>query len=444
MRYLRYFLVLTLLIALLNNSVPFLDCVLGTLATIFSISITYRYPILSNMGKYMVLIIVWISIVMMPAYHLIVHILGLHDMKQVDYDRVQAFGFELYFVVSIAFLVLGGNTKNMTFKRIIYFPHKFSDRVVVSFFCFLYALTIFCYIKGIGRLGSEPVRLPFHLTGIINLFRQCIVPSLFVMLVEGYIIRNEQIPKKYILMYIIWTLLEVFAWMSKGVLFNYMLGFGLTLYWYYRPSIKSILKFCIPFFVTVLFLYPLVGEMRYVDSGSFFTNLEEAKLKVEDNTESNRGSTILKPLNRVFLTGQMYAQDFDYVSSDDYFDFRRVPALVLYGGAAGFQTRVIDDYPEDAFHSSGTSGIMDPLLHGGKGFCYICLFLLVVLGAIIDNQYSKKQISIYLGLCLYIQGLCTSSNISSLYNAVGLQSMLVTGISLWIMHFINFRNRQYQ
>ena len=230
MKFLRAFLFITILVALFFNSVPFEDAIMGVAATIITASITLKYPVMSNMGKYIVMLVVWVSVVMMPAYHLIVHILRLHDMTQIDYDRVQAFGFEVFLLVAVAFIVMGGNKKSMRFRNVVYIPHKFSDKFIVSFFYFLYALTAFCFIMGIGRLGGDPVQLPFHLSGIINLFRQGFVPVMFVMLIEGYVIRKEKLPKKYLIMYFLWAVLETFAWMSKDVLINYMVNVSLMLY----------------------------------------------------------------------------------------------------------------------------------------------------------------------------------------------------------------------
>lgn len=443
MKFLRAFLVITILVALFFNSVPFEDAIMGVAATIITASITLKYPVMSNMGKYIVMLVVWVSVVMMPAYHLIVHILRLHDMTQIDYDRVQAFGFEVFLLVAVAFIVMGGNKKSMRFRNVVYIPHKFSDKFIVSFFYFLYALTAFCFIMGIGRLGGDPVQLPFHLSGIINLFRQGFVPVMFVMLIEGYVIRKEKLPKKYLIMYFLWAVLETFAWMSKGVLINYMVNVSLMLYWYYRPPLKKIIRLSAPFLALVLFLYPIVGAMRGIDYGSFIENFKEAKSTADDTNDGDPYSAIKQPLNRLFLTGQMYAQDFSYISKDDFFDMSRVPILVLSGGSAGYQTRVIDGYPEDANHSSGTTGIMDPLLHGGKGLCFITLFLIVAFGAFVDKQYRKRQFSLYIVLFMYIQGLCTVSNISNLYDAVGLQSTFMMCMSLFALYYFNFRNKQY-
>lgn len=438
MKYLRAFLFITLCVAVIFNSVTFVNFLLGFFATLITVIKTTKYPIMSNMGKYMVLLVVWVSVVMMPAFHLIVHILNKHELTQLDYDRVQAFGFEIYFVVALAILIVGGNKKNMKFRECSYMPIRFSEKYVVYLFYFLFALTAFCYVKGIGRLGGEPVRLPFHLTGIINIFRRSVVPTFFLVLIEGFVLRKERLPKKLFVLYFLWSIFETFAWMSKGVLINYSINLSLMLYWYYRPSLKKMVKICVPFLVLILFLYPIIGSLRYVDSGSFVQNFTEAKSIADEKKNDDSFRVIKEPLNRLFLTGQMYAQDYSYFVHDDFFDFSRLPTLFLTGGAAGYQTLIIDGYPEDAHHSSGTSGIMDPLIHGGKGVCFGMMILLVIFGSLVDKQYYKNQISLYISLVMYIQGLCIVANVSMFYS---ITDIFMTCISFYAIYYINFRTK---
>lgn len=438
MKYLRIFLFITLCVAFVRNSVPFVDIILGIVSTLITIYLTMQYPIPSNMGKYMVLFVVWISVVMMPAYHLIVHILEFHEMTQLDYDRVQAFGFETLFVVAVAFALCGGNNKYLRYRSCLYRPIRIPERLVTCVFYFLFALTAFCFVMGIGKLGGEPVRLPFHLSGIINILRRSVVPILFLVLIEGYVIRKERFPKRFFAMYFIWSIFETFAWMSKGVLVGNMVNVSLMLYWYYRPSFKKVVKFCLPFLTIFLFLYPIIGVMRSVDTGSFTQNFIESKRMADSNNEDNPFVLFKKPLNRLFLTGQMYAQDYSYFVNDDFFNFSRVPVLYLSGGAAGFQTFIIDGYPEDAHHSSGTTGIMDPLLHGGKGMCFIVMFLLVISGALVDRQYYKRQIGLYISFVMYIWGLCTVANISNFYN---IKSIVMSCALFYAIYIFNFKNK---
>ena len=106
-------------------------------------------------------------------------------------------------------------------------------------YIFIVALSLFCYSIGLGRMGSEAVVLPFHLSGIINLTRSALVPTMFAVVVENFVIRGKTFPRLYFLLYVLWCLIEVFAWLSKSVIVGYLLLTLLLLYYYYKPSLKK-------------------------------------------------------------------------------------------------------------------------------------------------------------------------------------------------------------
>lgn len=83
------------------------------------------------------------------------------------------------------------------------------------------------------------------------------------------------------------------------------------------------------------------------------------------------------PLNRTFMTPAQYMKDYSYINNEALFDFSKAPVLYAMGGSAVYQTFIIDGYPPTAIHSSGTSGLTDPLLHGGYGLSYIIVVSLV-------------------------------------------------------------------
>jgi hypothetical protein len=112
----------------------------------------------------------------------------------------------------------------------------------------------------------------------------------------------------------------------------------------------------------------------------------------------------------------------------------------MSGGAAAFQTFVIDEYPSWAIHSSGTTGIMDPLLHGGYGLCYIMIILLAFFACFIDRTYPKQHYSIYIILLLFLVDFILGENISCLYSGISLQTMVARIVSIVIAYRINFKN----
>ncbi len=435
--------ILTPIISLLLNDIDIVDSTLLFGATLINIVLFNTKSFNNNFCKWIVLICIWVSVVLMPAYHLVYHILKLHDIVQVDYNRLVSFGARIYFFVTISWTIFSFFYKRKKNANVKYKPIQIPDGLILIFFIFLFCLSTFCYAIGLGRMGTEGVELPFHLSGIINLFRRAFVPLFVAILVENYVLRGKQMPRKFYVLFGLWTLFEVFAWMSKSILVSYFEPIAIVLYFYYKPTIKQLAKFVIPFAVGVLFLYPIIGAMRNVNSGSFSETFSEAKSVADDEADTDDVGPLMKPLNRTFMTAQQYAQDYSYLNQDELFDFSRTVPIILIRGAAAYQTFVIDGFPPNANHSSGTSGLMDPLLHGGYGLCYIFVFIFMLLATWTDRTLPQKQYSIYVILLLTIWELTSFRNISSLYDSTGIQTYLVRIIAIYIAYKINFKRHAY-
>lgn len=439
----NFFLIFTFIITIIVNEVSEIDIFLLGSATFIHVFIINRRKFLQNLSKGIVLYTLWISVVMMPAYHLVYHILKLHDTQQVDYNRLVSFGAKVYLISTLSCFIFGTLIKPKKVMPRCYKPQAISNRFIIGSFVFLFILSAFCYVTGLGRMGADAVELPFHLGGIINLFRRVLVPLLFAIVAENYILRGKDVPRKHYIAFGIWTLFEVFAWVSKSIMLTYLEPLAIVLLLYYRPSVKSLAKIVIPVMAVALFLYPIIGAMRNINNGSFKDNITEARNVADEEGEKDDVSPILKPINRTFITAQLYAQDYSYINQDELFDFSRALPIILMRGSAVYQTFVIDGYPPNANHSSGTSGLMDPLLHGGYGLCYVFVVLFMLLAALTDNTLPKKQYSVFVILLLTIWEFCSFRNISSLYDSTGIQTYLVRIVAIYLAYKMNFKRRVY-
>lgn len=374
----------------------------------------------------------------MPAFHLVSPILKNYEpVTQRWNDKILEFGIPL-FLLSIIFTwlvdLLASRKKS---QKTIFKPREISYIFLVYILVFCVPLSLFCIAIGLGRMGSEAVRLPFHLSGIINIFRWTFVPTIFAVLIENQMLQGKKIPKYVYLFFLIWCVIEIFAWMSKSVLLYHLAPVALLFLLKFKPSFNKIIRLLAPILIAFFILYPIVEVMRTHDRNiSLVESFTSARNEVEDENDNNR---LLQPLNRMFLFGAQFPQNSNYINQNELFDFSNIQLLYLSGGAAGFQTFIIDRYPDGAYHSSGTSGLMDPLLHGGKGFMYIIVFLLSLMSVFVDKLIEKKYYSIGVILFLMLLNYITFVNVSTLYDSTGLQTLFVNLACIYIAYRLNFK-----
>ena len=436
----RILIIVTSLLSFFTNDISGENMVLLFIGTFFCVLFTKKYPFNDNYAKYIVLIVLWISTIFMPVFHLVDPIiLSYPEIDDYWNSKILNFGIPIFTFSSITLFFLGVLLKRRKIYNIIYLPRIVTSFQVKVLLFFCIGLSLFCYAIGLGRMGSEAVVLPFHLGGIINLFRSFMMPFLFAIIMEGYIIRKIKIPRFFWYYYIIWAIIEIFAWLSKSILVSHMLPVLVLFYMYYKPSLLRILKILVPLVVFFLFLYPIVELMRNVDKDvSFKDSFKTASVEADRNDEKK---SFLTPLNRAFMFGQQYVQDYEYINEEDVFDFRKVPFIIAYGGSAGYQTYIIDNYPIGAHHSSGTCGIMDPLLFGGIGFMYIVIFIIVLIASLSDNLINRKCYSILIIIIMQLLMFTRNANVSTLISSTGMQTYLLTFISLYIAYRFNFKKK---
>lgn len=437
-RFLVLIVVITSIITIVVNTVAILDVLLLSISTILSLYIIRKYPVQQNFGKYIVLATIWVSVVLMPAFHLVVHILHRIILNQADYDRLTSYGIKCFFVSTISFLIVSKVVKKKKLVNISYTPPSIPSHFVYFCFIILFILSAFCYATGLGRMGNEAVQLPFHLSGIINLLRSKATPIFFAALMEICLRRNGKVPKNYIILYLVWTLFEMFVWMSKSTLIYNLVPAAYVFYAYYRPSTKVIAKYMLPFFALFVFLYPIIETARNIQGEDLSKTLKEAK-SMSDDSEKDISMPLML-LNRVFMSGQLYAQDYSYINHNSFFDFSLLPALYLVGGSGRFQTIEIDGFAPTDPQSSGSTGLIDPMLHGGEGLSFIFIILYVWLAFIIDRFYVKAQYSIYINVLLLLFSFCSVASISVLYSPDGLQNMVAVLIPLYIVYLFIYKH----
>ncbi len=385
----------------------------------------------------MVWFVYWMSVIFMPAFHLVMSISAFYIAIDQEWNnKLLNFGIPLYLFTSIS-LLLSGLFFSQIKRNDTFIPSVISITKFRNIILFCFALSIVGYITGISRMGGEVVVLPFHLGGVINLFRKVMMPVLFAIIVEGYILAGKKIPREMWIYYIAWAFMEIFSWLSKSILVTDLIPVLFLLYIYYKPSAKNISKTLLPLVFVFLVLYPIVEGMRSVDKG---ISLRDSFVEASNNTE-NDVDGILKPINRTFMFGLQYAQDYRYINGKNLFDFSRAPILLYMGGAEVYQTFIIDGYPPESHNSSGTTGLMDPILHGGIGLMYVIVFLVCLLAGYTDKLLKCKYYSIVVTLLMLLMIYTRNANISTLYNSTGVQTLFVYALCIYFSYRYNYRNK---
>ena len=438
MVFLRLLIIVTPIFGVYTNKMSGEDSFFLVLASLLFLCITSNYNIKQHFAKYIVLFTYWISMILMPSFHIVINQTGDFEINQLSYDRIISFGSRIFLLGTIVFVLLTPLYSKKLKHDFVYLPRPISNSVVNASLYIMFGLSLFSYSIGLSRMGADQVELPFHLSGIITLIRTTFYPIFFAILVENFILTKRKFPKRFFLMFFAWSLLEVFVRLSKSAMAYSFLVVAILLCIYYRPNPTTIARTVVPFVVFFLFLYPIVETMRSMSGGG----LAESFIESHKMVDSEVGDRLLAPLNRTFMMPQMYAKDYSYINTNSFFDFSKTPIVVASGGAARYQTFVIDGYPPEVNHSSGTTGLQDPLLHGGYGLCYIVVFLIFLMAAFVDSLAQKKRYSIYTVLVLMLWGFCNNQNISSFYDSVGVQGLLLQLVAIYVAYYINFTRKR--
>lgn len=441
MKILSLIVILTSIVAIIFNNLDYVSIILLIMGTAFNLIGFKNNSVRKNYSLYLLWFVYWTSVIFMPTFNLVEpNMKDLYVAITPEWnDKILEFGITIYLITSFLFAFPTSKVKSLNYS---FTPKIISLNLLRNIIISSIVLTVFCIITGLGRMGAEFVVLPFHLSGIINLLRSYFIPAFFCIAVENFTMRNQKIPREIWILYICWCLMEIIAWMSKSVFVLHLLPVMLYLFFYYKPKIKRVIKVVAPIFIFFIFLYPVIGIARsIVSADTMDVNAFKEAYNMSKQDETNK-NPIIKPLNRTLSFGALYAQDYKFINSNDFFDFSLTPILFSCGGAAKFQTIFIDGFPEEAMHSSGTNGLIDPLLHGGKALLYLVIILNFFLARGIDSLYNKGYYSIVAILFIMYNSWVTFSNITTLYDAVGKQTYFINALCIFLAYKLNYSNKK--
>ena len=265
------------------------------------------------------------------------------------------------------------------------------------FILFAFLLTFLSAILGISDMEEAKIILPFHLNGVIDELRRNIFPILFAVYIYDCLKKKRKIDKIVLGGFFLWALLEMIVRVSKGAFLTSFLPVLLLLFIMGRFNKRSTLSVFLPVLITFLFFYPIINTMRSLDDNSAQSLVEAYRInKGGENEQSS-------PYLRMFINGMDYLKVKSTVEKDQsLFFFNRAPLLAQMGGTAPYITRVVDGYSQDIHHSSGTTGIVDALLWGGYGFCYVVVFLLSMLARYVDTHKLFREKLLYQLVMLFV------------------------------------------
>lgn len=307
-----------------------------------------------------------------------------------SYTQLAIWGNELLFVIIFADLLLYYIVKEK--KNISLITTSTGNNIFIkssTFYFFAvvsFALSLLSLKLGISRMGeTAKVVLPFHLNGIIFQYRSFLVPFLLFIYIHNKFSNNEKVSILEWTLIFAYGILEMFVRMSKSAILNVF--FPIIVYYIIgnRLNYASFIKVILPVIAVFFLMYPVIGGLRTEE------NVDAEKI-VSVYDESDRENTGVEIYNRFFSAGKHYIDCYYLFDRSPFFDFSRFPIIVKENGSAGYYTHVVLGISRYANHSSGTTGITDPYLIGGKGFCFIVLVLVTLMGALIDRRVGNSKI----------------------------------------------------
>jgi hypothetical protein len=376
----------------------------------------------------------WIQLVAMPAFRLV--LCSKKEVTDFWYAILLDFNIPIYlFVVislGICFII---NNASLPQKR-EFIPIPISDNVIKRLFVFSFAISILLFSLNVDKMGTTFDALPFHLVGLSHSYRTIIFPISFMLIVENLILRGLKI-RKYIFYFIFYAFMEMLFTLSKAIFIWDMLFVFFFLILYYKPTKLTILKFVLPFFSVFIFMYPIIGIGRNFTDASLLEKLELGN----ENRYDMEGSLLKTPLNRTFMYDSHFITDYKYIPKDKFFDFSNARMISKVGGAARFHTHVVEGYVWGGHHSSGTTGLTDPLLMGGRGLMYILILIMLLLSHISDLYFLKaRMFSVSVIIIYLLFRLIISGSINIYYEGAILSQIFPLIILIYLALKVNYRN----
>ncbi len=306
---------------------------------------------------------------------------------------------------------------------------------------FLVGLGIISIVVGIGKMGQENTRLPFHLAGVIQFIRVEVAPFLallFYMSIRKereYIADNGKM-RYFLFLFFAWSLLETYVRMSKSAIAYEFLP--ILIYEVIENSntgtLKNLFIKLLPFVFVLLTVYSVVENSRNSD-GITFDVEEESTATYNDHYANN---PFVRPYTRFFINGHHFLTSYQVVSQEALFDFSNMPAVLVMGGAARYKTFEIDGYPLGVAHSSGSTYIIDALMCGGYGLSYIFLFILVLISVKVDQLINSSipLISALVLALLLFKYITAGLSVSIIVDPMAKNGILISFFLLFIFNRI--------
>lgn len=301
-------------------------------------------------------------------------------------------------------------------------------------FLIAFAASVLSYIVGIGKMGVENTRLPFHLSGIIQFVRTTLIP-IFALSIYVNNKNKKKGNKKVIIILFIWSLTEVFVRLSKSAMIMIFLPILIYELMYYGKNFKNVVLKFLPILTVVLVLYPVIETFRHSDSLSDAISTADEEEIVGTYSSPSEKNYIVKPFNRRFLTAYLYLVD-ERECSYSLFDFSKANKIFLEKGSARYQTFIIDGYPLGIAHSSGTTPFIDGLLVGGYGLMFLAVFIMTYLAKVIDRTIRKRTNYIIITMLIMLYYYWFDGPLYTfLLNEMSIRTLVVYGFLIWYIKY---------
>lgn len=407
--------------------------IMAIISSLLSFLFFLRIKWLDKLPSLTILLYCYLSTSFLSFSHLVPPIWTDLDLK-----RIAELGSKIYFVVIFSITFVHAFFKLEDKKKHTLQSFIITDKHVKYFFVLSYLLSVISYMLGISVMGAQATVLPFHLSGVFHDYRTVFAPLFFMLIVENRHLNRKAIPPKWYFLFIIWCLFEAFLRISKSFFVFGMMPVGIFLLFYYKPSVKKLLVYMIPFTFVALFLYAIMGAMRGV-SGATLSGLQEAnKIQSENGVSEEWGSPLVGSFNRMFMTGMAYRIDYADFNHEDLFDFSQAPAIYLLGGTARYRTYFLHGQAEDRHNSDGTTGIIDPLLWGGFGFCYIVLVVLTIAAAFVEKR-TRTYLGLQVSFALIFFTLISENTISWILSQNEFSLYVTRFIVIYLLIKLNYK-----
>lgn len=370
---------------------------------IMSITLLTSFAVFNKMKRFkdnvfilLVIIYIFCSVHVVSLFQLVSNGFFKNIITHSEYAILAEWGNSLFFIlftIVLLFLTFSPPRNHTSFSDI--HRHKVKDFSRMFLLCSIIVIILQILTLHFGLAGNhEDARLilPFHLNGIIDEYRASIYPIVFVIYLFDRFSAGAKIKTSYVIIYILYAIIEIFVRNSKGsLIFSFLPVFLISILMLKQVNKRFIIKYVLPLVCAILFLYPVIENARRDGQITIQRVMTSAK-NIENVDDTDKSSLYI----RTFLTGIYYIKCQDYIDNDKRsFDFTNVPMLIILNGGSAFMTRVIDRVPESVHHSSGVTGLCDALLWGGYPMCYLIFILLIIIAFYADKSIFLNRNPLY-------------------------------------------------